>query len=202
VNQSWESSFDSSSDSEPDQGLNAESVTEQPAISHTPVTPPRYPTQNLLSPTSGTVPSPLQVLFFSHSLSPPNLSRLTLTPTHRSRSIGPNTNSIPFNLAARLQDILGDVQSTSEQAEEQLSDLPDATRIVPAIDNSISLDREPVERHPSPTDGQEGEDQVQQEHPVQDRTRSWNSTIPATPSPEPFLYEERTASTPRRTEEP
>jgi hypothetical protein len=181
VNQSWESSFDSSSSSEPEQGLNVEPVTEQPTISHTPVTPPRYPTQNLLSPTSGTVPSPIQVLFFSHSHTPPHLSRLTSTPALRSSPTRANTatNPIHSDLTARLQDILGDVQ---QQAVEQLSELPDATRIAPAIDNSISLP---------------DEDQAQQERPIPDQTRSWNSTIPATPSPEPFLYEE-----PRRTEEP
>jgi hypothetical protein len=195
VNQSWESSFDSSSSSdssssfELEQGLNVEPVTEQPTISHTPVTPPRYPTQNVLSPTSGTVPSPLQVLFFSHSPSP-NLSRLTSTPTHRSSPTGPNTanNPIPSDLAARLQNILGDVQSTTDQAVEQLSELPDATRIEPTIDNSISLP--------------DGKDQVQQERPIPDRTRSWDSTIPATPSPEPFLYKEQTAATPPRAKEP
>jgi hypothetical protein len=191
ADQSFESSFDSSSDSEPEQGLNVDPVTEQPSISHTPVTPPRQPTQtqNLLSPTSGTVPSPLQVLFFSHSPSP-NLSRLTSTPAHRSSPTGLNTasNPIPSDLADRLQNILGDVQSTTDQAVEQLSELPDATRIVPAVDNSISLP--------------DGEDQVQQERPIPDRTRSWDSTIPATPSPEPFLYKEDTAATPSRAEEP
>jgi hypothetical protein len=186
VNQSWESSFDSSSssdsssNSEPEQGLNVESVTEQPVISHTPVTPPRYTTQNLLSPTSGTVPSPLQVLFLSHSPSP-NLSRLTSTPARRSSQTGPNaaSNPIPSDLAARLQDILGDVQSSPAQAVEQLSELPDATRIVPPIDNSISLPD--IEAAPTP---------VKQGNSV----HSWNSSIPGTPSPEPFLYNDQSHS--------
>jgi hypothetical protein len=121
-------------------------------ITGTAMTPPRHPTQNLLSPTSGTVPSPLQVLFFSHSPTSPNLSRLTSTPAHRSSSTGPNTasNPIPSDLAARLQNILGDVQSTPDQDVEQLSELPDATRIVPAIDNSISLP-DGIKSNPDPT---------------------------------------------------
>jgi hypothetical protein len=186
---SWESSFDSELSSVPEES------PENVAESHPPLpisapqirtTPPQNPLPGLLSTPTGTVPSPLQVLFLHHSpfhLSPKRTSEASISHT-------PSAPIPPYLISPCSNISLLDINDPIVNPAPDL-----ARRPATPVNRSISLpDRsesspspavEHQERQASPTSS------VSQQKSARSRPQSpsfWTGYIPEACSPEPFHY--------------